>query len=108
MDPDATGHMWRGGAEVCSSVLPRIGKASSCHTTATAEALGEVHHGGMVPPSPARFLPEEVDEPVPPRGRRLAALAIVIPLLGLSNVMSNRVLPGWAYVPWNMAVAVTL
>lgn len=29
-------------------------------------------------------------------------------LLVVSNVMSNRVLPGWAYVPWNVAVAVAL
>lgn len=28
-------------------------------------------------------------------------------LLG-SNIVSNRVLPGWAYVPWNAAVAVLL
>jgi uncharacterized protein len=29
-------------------------------------------------------------------------------LLVVANVMSNRVLPGWAYVPWNASVAVTL
>ena len=29
-------------------------------------------------------------------------------LLGVANVMSNRVLPGWAYVPWNVSVAVAL
>ncbi len=28
--------------------------------------------------------------------------------LAVSNVMSNRVLPGWAYVPWNVCVAVLL
>ncbi len=31
----------------------------------------------------------------------LAAIA----LLALSNVMANRVIPSWAYVPWNIAVA---
>jgi uncharacterized protein len=39
------------------------------------------------------------------RRRRLWALAAVIALLALSNVMSNRVLPAWAYVPWNFSVA---
>jgi uncharacterized protein len=29
-------------------------------------------------------------------------------LLAVANVMSNRVLPGWAYVPWNASVAVAL
>lgn len=50
---------------------------------------------------------EEV-EPPPPRSRRWIALAVVIPLLALSNVMSNRLLPEWAYVPWNLAVGITL
>ena len=50
----------------------------------------------------------EATEPVPSRARRWTALAVVIPLLALSNVMSNRVLPPWAYVPWNVAVAITL
>lgn len=40
--------------------------------------------------------------------RRLIALATAIVLLSVSNVMSNRILPPWAYVPWNVAVALTL
>ncbi|MEY4174497.1 MAG: hypothetical protein RI900_1662 [Actinomycetota bacterium] len=32
----------------------------------------------------------------------------VLAALVVSNVMSNRVLPGWSYVPWNTAVAATL
>lgn len=40
--------------------------------------------------------------------RRLIALATAIVLLAVSNVMSNRILPPWAYVPWNVAVALTL
>lgn len=35
-------------------------------------------------------------------------LAVVIAVLALSNVMSNRILPTWAYVPWNVSVAVLL
>ncbi|SDO45785.1 CAAX protease self-immunity [Nakamurella panacisegetis] len=55
--------------------------------------------------TPAAQLAEEAE---PTRGRRLIALAIVIPLLALSNVMSNRVLPEWAYVPWNLSMGVAL
>jgi uncharacterized protein len=44
----------------------------------------------------------------PTRRNRLVALAIVIPLLTLSNVMSNRLLPSWAYVPWNLGVGIAL
>jgi uncharacterized protein len=32
----------------------------------------------------------------------------VLAALVVSNVMSNRVLPGWSYVPWNTAVAAAL
>jgi uncharacterized protein len=32
----------------------------------------------------------------------------VIALLALSNVMTNRVLPSWAYVPWSLAVTVAI
>lgn len=42
------------------------------------------------------------------RRRRLWALAAAIALLAVSNVMSNRILPPWAYVPWNFSVAVVL
>ncbi len=36
----------------------------------------------------------------------LAPLLGVIGTLAVSNVMANQVLPDWAYVPWNCAVAV--
>jgi CAAX protease family protein len=36
------------------------------------------------------------------------SVAGVVALLALSNVMTNRVLPGWAYVPWSLAMAVAL
>lgn len=42
------------------------------------------------------------------RRRRLIALIGAVLLLILSNVMSNRILPFWAYVPWNLAVAVAV
>lgn len=29
-------------------------------------------------------------------------------MLAVANVVSNRVVPGWAYVPWNLAVAVVV
>jgi membrane protease YdiL (CAAX protease family) len=37
--------------------------------------------------------------------RRTFALVAAIVLLTISNVMANRILPQWAYVPWNLAVA---
>lgn len=40
------------------------------------------------------------------RDRWVTASAIA--LLALANVMSNRVLPAWMYVPWNAGVAVAL
>lgn len=42
------------------------------------------------------------------RRRRLWALAAAIAVLLVSNVMSNRVLPSWAYVPWNLSMAFVL
>ena len=33
---------------------------------------------------------------------------MTVGVLFVSNVVSNRVLPGWAYVPWNASVAVLL
>ncbi len=41
-------------------------------------------------------------------GRRRAALIVTVALLVLSNVMANRVLPSWAYVPWNLGMAALL
>ena len=34
----------------------------------------------------------------------MTALGVLL----VANVMSNRVLPGWAYLPWNLAVAAVL
>lgn len=39
------------------------------------------------------------------RRRRYWALAAAIVLLTFSNIMVNRVLPNWLYVPWNLSVA---
>ena len=49
-----------------------------------------------------------VDRTAPGTSERRSALATtagIIALLMVSNVMSNRVLPDWAYVPWNLTVA---
>jgi len=42
------------------------------------------------------------------RRRRLWALGVAIAVLIVSNVMSNRILPSWAYVPWNLSMALVL
>ena len=42
------------------------------------------------------------------RQRRLIALGVAIAVLAFSNVMSNRILPSWAYVPWNLSMAFVL
>ena len=42
------------------------------------------------------------------RRRRLIALGVAVAVLAVSNVMSNRVLPSWAYVPWNLSMAFVL
>ena len=42
------------------------------------------------------------------RQRRLIALGVVVAVLAISNVMSNRILPSWAYVPWNLSMAFVL
>src|SRR5689334_9303815 len=42
------------------------------------------------------------------RRRRLLALAAAIVLLVISNIVANRVIPQWAYVPWNLSVAALL
>jgi uncharacterized protein len=39
---------------------------------------------------------------------RWAPVAATLALLALSNVVSNRLVTGWAYVPWNLAVAAVL
>ena len=36
------------------------------------------------------------------------ALGVAIAVLAISNVMSNRILPSWAYVPWNLTMAFVL
>lgn len=35
-------------------------------------------------------------------------MALVVAILVVSNVMANRVLPDWLYLPWNLAVAALL
>lgn len=42
------------------------------------------------------------------RRRRLLALAAAVVLLVISNIVANRVIPQWAYVPWNLSVAALL
>jgi len=42
------------------------------------------------------------------RKRRLIALGVAVTLVVISNVMSNRILPEWAYVPWNLSMAFVL
>ena len=42
------------------------------------------------------------------RRRRLIALGAAVTVLAVSNVMSNRILPSWAYVPWNLSMAFVL
>ena len=51
-----------------------------------------------------------VTETVPPHAHhsRLQASLAVIVLLIVSNIFSNRILPTWAYLPWNLTVAVIL
>ena len=44
----------------------------------------------------------------PARRRRLLALGAALLVLVVSNVMSNRILPAWAYVPWNLSMAFVL
>ena len=39
------------------------------------------------------------------RRRRLIALAAAIVLLVISNIVANRIIPQWAYVPWNLSMA---
>jgi membrane protease YdiL (CAAX protease family) len=42
------------------------------------------------------------------RSQRRAALPIALALLVVANVGSNRLVPDWAYVPWNLTVAAAL
>jgi uncharacterized protein len=42
------------------------------------------------------------------RDRHWAPVAATLALLALSNIVSNRVVTGWGYVPWNAAMAVVL
>lgn len=48
-----------------------------------------------------------IADPVPANleRRRTSVAAAVVVLLVVSNVMSNRVIPAWMYVPWNLAIA---
>jgi len=40
--------------------------------------------------------PSRVEAPV---------VVFVVVVLAISNILVNRVLPAWSYVPWNVAVA---
>lgn len=40
--------------------------------------------------------------------RRLIALGAAVVVLTISNIVVNRLLPPWAYVPWNLSVAALL
>lgn len=53
------------------------------------------------------LIEETLESPTAAATRRRAAV-VAVALLTVSNVMSNRVLPEWAYLPWNALVAVTL
>jgi len=53
-----------------------------------------------------------MDAPLAPDGlsanlerRRSTVAAAVVVVLIVSNVMSNRVIPAWMYVPWNLMIA---
>ena len=48
-----------------------------------------------------------IDEPVRGTGAG-ATTALVIALLAVANVMSNRILPSELYVPWNAGVAIAI
>ncbi|MCY7300497.1 MAG: CPBP family intramembrane metalloprotease [Ilumatobacteraceae bacterium] len=45
---------------------------------------------------------------LPERRRWQLAVGGVLATLAVANVMSNRVLPSWAYVPWSLVVALTV
>lgn len=49
-----------------------------------------------------------LETPRPSSRRRYLGLAIVIVLLAFSNVMANRVIPPWAYIPWNFSMALVV
>jgi membrane protease YdiL (CAAX protease family) len=42
------------------------------------------------------------------RRRRHLALGVALVLLVISNIVANRVIPQWAYVPWNLSMAALL
>ena len=44
----------------------------------------------------------------PERTRWGTTVAGVLVVLAIANVMSNRVIPDWAYVPWNLTVAAVI
>jgi len=44
----------------------------------------------------------------PERTRWTTSTTVVLVVLLVANLMSNRVLPNWAYVPWNVLVAATI
>lgn len=74
-----------------------------------ASTTGDRRSAGEVLAKPGHWAPEVLLAGRPTRARRRwIALGAVLVLLAVSNVMSNRVLPLWAYVPWNFGMAVLL
>ena len=53
-------------------------------------------------------MPSFVGERTAAPARTWAPVALVVALIALSNVMTNRVLPGALYVPWNLGMAFVL
>lgn len=52
--------------------------------------------------------PRTVDVDAHPERRRWEVVVAVVAVLVVANIMSNRLLPAWAYVPWNLLVAVAV
>lgn len=53
------------------------------------------------------IIEETAESPTAALSRRHGAW-LAVAVIALSNVMSNRVLPGWAYLPWNALIAAVL
>ena len=49
-----------------------------------------------------------VSTPSPTREYKLWVLLVVVGTLIISNVVANRVIPSWAYVPWNCTMALLI
>ena len=66
---------------------------------------GEPDEHGVTPAADHHVERAEVEELLDEVTAPLGPLLGVIGTLALSNVMANRVLPEWSYVPWNCSVA---